>query len=190
MLLYINNSASSPTDRGHTRPPEEPEEQEPFRFLFSGLGVANDRDDVSGLVIPNPFLAFARDLDQVIWNAGEGIALADIPERLTQAHKMDMVAKSLRETLGSAMPPTSDGEVPPSPTPPKVAEASADVEPPSGRRFPAARCRRTTSPPVRHARMRQSSTDLPDGGHHGRRISRHPKAAGVRRKRGWCDDSS
>lgn len=172
MLLYINNSASSPTDRGTAPRQEEPEEQEPFRFLFSGLGVSNARDDVSGLVVPNPFLAFARDLDQVIWNAGEGIALADIPEKFVQAHNMDMVVESLREAAGAETTPTSN-ETTGCATAPKAVAPGSDDNAPQGRHFPAARCRRTTSPPVRHVRMRRTPSEAVGSSRgYRRRISR------------------
>lgn len=187
MLLYINNSASSPTDRSTTRRPEEPSEQEPFKFLFSGLGISNDQDDVSGLVVPNPFLAFARDLDQVIWNAGEGISLADIPEQFTQAHRMDMVVGTPRETVGSDTIPASNDEIRQAPAPEAAASETDDNLRP-GRAFPAARCRRTTSPPVRHVRMCRAPQEATGNGR-SRRASRPATGSKSCRKR-WQEENS
>lgn len=194
MLLYINNSASSPTDRGTARRQEEPDDQESFRFLFSGAGIANDRDDVSGLVVPNPFLAFARDLDQIIWNAGEGIALADVPEKFTQAHQMDRLVRSpLMKNRGSPTTLASKRQVKPAMEPLRVQEVGPDDGVCKKRGFPAARCRRTTSPPVRHRRMRQSAVEARSRSRQGgqsHRTGRSPSSGGAFGRKRWRHDSS
>lgn len=155
MLLFINNSVSSVMSSKELQAEDEVPEPQGMRFLFSGIGISNRHDDVSGLLIPNPFIAFARDLEQVIWNGGEGISFASVPDNVSRESDRELVSKGTKSPERPRRSPETS----------LVSKSVRKVTPrqtvntsivPSNRgpsAFPRRRCRRTSSPAVRRTRM-------------------------------------
>ncbi|MBF0622636.1 MAG: hypothetical protein HQL54_11985 [Magnetococcales bacterium] len=151
MLLYINNGSSSSTQqREKKRTEQEAPEKRGMKFLFSGVGISNDADDVAGLVIPNPFIAFARDLDQLIFEANDGISMLDASQERSEIDAgglPEMADKSNVEASASADSETEQENVTQKQTSSSSSWKASSMR---GRSQ-----RYNASTPVRRARMRR-----------------------------------